>query len=234
MDKRTFIKNAALISGGLIAAPKILFSKQNNSYSIIQENGKFKLPPLPYNYNIFPDVIDEETMMIHYSKHHQGYVNKLNKALKNSSYKFDDLSELLSSDNLPDSIRNNGGGHYNHSLYWNILKPGGSMSVSFSKMIMDAFGSTEALLNELAEKGKGRFGSGWVWLCQSNDGKLFVTSTANQDNPLMHNIKEKGNPLLGIDVWEHAYYLKYQNKRGDYLKNILSIINWSEVENRMF
>nr|WP_062059482.1 superoxide dismutase [Aquimarina longa] len=194
----------------------------------------FTLPKLNYAYNAFTDTIDAMTMEIHYSKHHQGYVNKLNKALKENPVPGKTLVELLKNNNLPTGVRNNGGGHFNHSLYWDILTPNESkMSDRFKNSIVENFNSVEAFKNELASAGKKRFGSGWAWLCQDMDKKLFITSTPNQDNPLMTVADRQGHPILGIDVWEHAYYLKYQNKRGEYLNNIMSIINWEKVENKM-
>ncbi len=193
----------------------------------------FTLPAIPYGYDAFPDTIDPMTMEIHHSKHHQGYTNKLNAALSENGISGKSIAEILRMQDLPTAIRNNGGGFYNHSLYWDILTPGGGESEVLSDKVTEDFGSMEALKNELAAAGAGRFGSGWAWLCQDGDKKLFVCSTPNQDNPLMQVSECKGTPLLGIDVWEHAYYLKYQNKRGEYLQNILKIINWEKVAARM-
>jgi Fe-Mn family superoxide dismutase len=136
-------------------------------------------------------------------------------------------------DPLPAAIRNNGGGYYNHSLYWEILTPGGTMSEAFRNKIARDFGSVDAFMNELSDAGAKRFGSGWAWVIQDKDNTLRIFSTPNQDNPLMKVAEMHGTPLMGIDVWEHAYYLKYQNKRGEYLQNILKIINWEKVEARM-
>ncbi|MGB3344207.1 MAG: superoxide dismutase [Aequorivita sp.] len=193
----------------------------------------FKLPKLPYGYDAFPDTIDPLTMEIHYTKHHQGYTDKLNAALKEYNISGKTIEEILSMENLPTAIRNNGGGYYNHNLYWEILTPGGKMSNTFKTRITEDFGSEEAFLNELADAGAKRFGSGWAWLVQDNDRKLHIFSTPNQDNPLMKVAEMKGTPILGIDVWEHAYYLKYQNRRTEYLQKILKIINWNKVEDRM-
>ena len=225
MNKRSFIKNSLLVGAGTFLLPRLNFA------NLIDRNpsGNFTLPDLNYSYSALSNVIDETTMTIHHSKHHQGYINKLNKALKDKNDRTKNLKEIIRKANISDTIRNNGGGHYNHSLYWDILKPGGSeMSSSFLNSVNDNFGSKESLLNELASKGASQFGSGWVWLSKDSDGKLFVSSTANQDNPIMHHIERKGDPILGIDVWEHAYYLKYQNKRKDYLKQILTIIDWAK------
>nr|WP_303246399.1 superoxide dismutase [Aquimarina sp. TRL1] len=191
------------------------------------------MPPLVYGYDAFTDVIDAQTMEIHHSKHHQGYVNKLNKALKDTPVSGNTIEDILKNEALPIQVRNNGGGHFNHSLYWDILTPGGAMSDTLKAAIVKSFNSIEAFKEELATAGKKRFGSGWAWLCQSADKNLFITSTPNQDNPLMHVADKQGHPILGIDVWEHAYYLKYQNKRGEYLQNIINKINWTKVEDRM-
>lgn len=235
MKKRDFLKKSALVTAGIVAAPSLIASacatkmpKPTN-----QEPLFLTLPALPYSYDAFPDVIDALTMQLHYTKHHQGYVNKLNEALKQYSTQAHSLEELLRSKNLPEAIRNNGGGHFNHTLYWDILTPGGVMSPAFHTHIVNQFGSKEAFLNQLTVTAMKRFGSGWVWLCQDADKKLFITSTPNQDNSLMAGAEKPGHPLLGIDVWEHAYYLKYQNRRDDYLSKIIPIINWEKVESRM-
>lgn len=172
-------------------------------------------------------------MEIHYSKHHQGYTDKLNTALNEAAITGKTIEEILKMETLPTAIRNNGGGCYNHSLYWDILTPGGSMSDTFRNKINQDFGSKEAFMNELATAGAQRFGSVWAWVVQDADKKLHITSTANQDNPSMKSTELQGAIILGIDVWEHAYYLKYQNKRTEYLNNILKIINWEKIEARM-
>ena len=192
----------------------------------------FILPQLPYSYDALEPHIDARTMEIHHAKHHQGYVDKLNKALEGQSdLEGKSLEELLQSlDSIPESIRhavrNNGGGHYNHSFFWEILtsKKGGEPSGAFLEAIKVAFGSFELFKEEFATAAVARFGSGWAWLMFLN-GKLQITSTPNQDSPIM-----EGNlPLLGLDVWEHAYYLKYQNKRADYISAWWNVVNWDEV-----
>ena len=244
MKKRKFLKNAALLSGGTLVAPSLILSackgeeKKEDVISEAEETvsaatTSFALPEISYGYEAFPDIIDAMTMEIHHSKHHAGYTKKLNAALGELKITTPKIEDILKMDELPTAVRNNGGGYFNHTLYWDILTPGGSMSDNFKSLITDNFGSPEALTNELADAGKKRFGSGWAWLCQDADKKLFVSSTPNQDNPLMSVVDRQGNPILGIDVWEHAYYLKYQNKRGDYLKNVLTIINWDKVEGRL-
>jgi Fe-Mn family superoxide dismutase len=238
MNKRKFLKQSILISVGAYIAPSVLLSACKSA-SIKDKNirttatGMFSLPELPYGYNAFPDTIDPLTMEIHYTKHHQGYTDKLNAALKEANSSGKTIEEILSMDNLPEAIRNNGGGYFNHSLYWDILTPGGTMSNAFKAKIIEDFGSEEAFMNELSEAGAKRFGSGWAWVVQDTDKKLRIFSTPNQDNPLMKVAEMNGTPILGIDVWEHAYYLKYQNKRTEYLNKILNIINWNKVEARM-
>lgn len=191
----------------------------------------FTLPPLPYAYNALEPHIDEQTMKIHHDKHHQGYVDNLNKAIAGTDNEHKSLEELLANaGKLPAGVRNNAGGHWNHSFFWEILSAnGGSPSGSLADAIKNAFGSLDELKAKFIAAGAGRFGSGWAWLIVK-DGKLEVTSTPNQDNPLMDVADVKGTPILGADVWEHAYYLKYQNKRGDYLSAIWNIINWNKVQ----
>jgi len=172
-------------------------------------------------------------MQIHHGKHHQAYVDNLNKALTGSDGESKTLEELMANISAyPAAVRNNGGGHYNHSLFWSILGPnGGQPGGELATAINDSFGGLDGLKEKMNAAGATRFGSGWAWLIVK-DGKLEVTSTPNQDNPLMDIAEVKGTPILGIDVWEHAYYLKYQNKRPDYLAAIWNVINWSEVEKR--
>lgn len=191
------------------------------------------LPELPYAYDALEPHIDAQTMQIHHGKHHQAYVDNLNKALAGTDGEGKTLEELMANISAyPAAVRNNGGGHYNHTLFWSILGPnGGTPSGDLAAAINEAFGSLDALKEKMNAAGATRFGSGWAWLILK-DGKLDVTSTPNQDNPLMDVADVKGTPILGIDVWEHAYYLKYQNKRPDYLAAIWNVINWSEVEKR--
>ncbi|GIV44193.1 MAG: hypothetical protein KatS3mg035_1316 [Bacteroidia bacterium] len=179
--------------------------------------------------------IDEATMKIHYEKHHQGYVNNLNKALQEQDAANLSLEEILKNvSKYSDAVRNNGGGHYNHTLFWEILTPQKNTQPShhLKNAIEKQFGSLDSLKNLMTQKGLSQFGSGWVWLIVNNEKKLEVTSTPNQDNPLMDVVKVNGIPILGIDVWEHAYYLKYQNKRNEYLQNIWNVINWEEVSKK--
>jgi Fe-Mn family superoxide dismutase len=193
----------------------------------------FTLPELPYAHEALEPHIDAQTMQIHHGKHHQAYVDNLNKALAGTDGEGKSLEELMANISAyPAAVRNNGGGHYNHTLFWSILGPnGGAPSGDLATAINDAFGSLDALKEKMNTAGTTRFGSGWAWLIVK-DGKLDVTSTPNQDNPLMDVADVKGTPILGIDVWEHAYYLKYQNRRPDYLGAIWNVINWSAVEAR--
>ena len=191
------------------------------------------LSPLPYAYDALEPHIDAQTMQIHHDKHHQAYVDNLNKALAGTDGEDKTLEELMANiSSYPAAVRNNGGGHYNHTLFWNILGNNGSQPTGdLAAAINEAFGSLDALKEKMSTAGATRFGSGWAWLLVS-DGKLVVSSTPNQDNPLMDIAEVQGHPILGIDVWEHAYYLKYQNKRPDYLKAIWNVINWDAVNMR--
>ncbi len=196
---------------------------------------QFKQAPLAYSYNALEGAIDAQTMEIHYSKHGAAYTANLNKAITGTPLEKESLTAILSkiSTSSP-AVRNNAGGHYNHELFWTILTPEKNTQPSkhLAKAITETFGSLDALKEQISKAGADRFGSGWAWLSVSNDGKLFVSSTPNQDNPLMDIVENKGTPILGIDVWEHAYYLKYQNKRPDYLSTIWTVINWKEVSKR--
>ncbi|WP_377888478.1 superoxide dismutase [Alkalihalobacillus sp. R86527] len=196
---------------------------------------KFELPQLPYDFNALEPHIDEETMKIHHGKHHNAYVTKLNGALEGHENLADkSLEDLLGNlDAVPEGIRtavrNNGGGHANHTLFWQVLSPngGGEPSGNLSEAIKKKFGSFESFKDEFASAAAGRFGSGWAWLIVKG-GELEITSTPNQDTPVMEGI----TPILGLDVWEHAYYLKYQNKRPDYISAFWNVVNWDEVAKR--
>ena len=194
---------------------------------------KFELPKLNYAYDALEPNIDAKTMEIHHDKHHNGYVTKLNDAIAGTDAENKSLEELMSNmSNYSTAVRNNGGGHYNHTLFWDILGPnGGEPTGDLAAAITETFGSLDTLKEKMNAAGAGRFGSGWAWLIVK-DGKLDVCSTPNQDNPLMDDAEVKGTPILGIDVWEHAYYLKYQNKRPDYLSAIWNVINWDNVAKR--
>jgi Fe-Mn family superoxide dismutase len=191
----------------------------------------FELPALPYASDALEPNIDKQTMEIHHDKHHAAYVNNLNAALegKGDVGSIEDICKNISKH--PVAVRNNGGGHYNHSLFWTIMGPngGGNPSGDLAKAIDEAFGSFDKFKEDFSKAGATRFGSGWAWLIIGADGKLAVTSTPNQDNPLMDIAEVKGTPILGMDVWEHAYYLKYQNKRPDYIAAFFNAVNWDEV-----
>jgi superoxide dismutase len=196
---------------------------------------QFSLPQLPYAYNALEPVIDAQTMEIHHSKHHAAYVNNLNNALKGnagSELSIDDINKNISKYSM--AVRNNGGGHFNHSLFWSILSAEKNTmpNAGLRKAIEKQFTSVDSLKKLINTAASTRFGSGWAWLIVTPEYKLAVCSTPNQDNPLMDIAEVKGTPILGIDVWEHAYYLKYQNKRPDYLTAIWSVINWNEVSKR--
>jgi superoxide dismutase, Fe-Mn family len=192
----------------------------------------FTLPQLPYAPDALEPYIDAQTMQIHHGKHHQAYVDNLNKAIAGTEYENKSLEELVAAaGTISPAVRNNGGGHWNHSFFWQILAPNssaGSPAGELADAINSSFGSLDALKEKVNTAGLGRFGSGWAWII-SKGGKLEISSTPNQDNPLMDVAEVKGKPIFGVDVWEHAYYLKYQNKRADYLNAIWNVVNWKKV-----
>ena len=201
----------------------------------ITATAQFTQKALPYTYNALEPFVDAQTMEIHYSKHHAAYVKNLNAALTVTADEKLSLNEIFDKvSKLPMAVRNNAGGHYNHELFWSVLTPekNTKMSTELENAINDTFGSLDKLKEKLNAAGASRFGSGWAWLVVTKEGKLVVSSTANQDNPLMDVAEVKGTPIFGIDVWEHAYYLKYQNKRADYLAALWNVVNWTEVSNR--
>ncbi len=192
----------------------------------------FKLPELNYSYDALEPHIDAKTMEIHHSKHHNGYTTNLNNAIEGTEMQNQSIEEICKSENLTGAVRNNGGGYYNHCLFWDILSPngGGEPKDEVGEAINSSFGSFEDFKNEFAKAAATRFGSGWAWLCVKN-GALDICSTANQDNPLMLD-QCGGTPILALDVWEHAYYLNYQNRRPDYINAFFNVINWEEVNKR--
>jgi Fe-Mn family superoxide dismutase len=204
----------------------------------MNENGlnyPYELPKLNYGYEALEPYIDAQTMDIHYNKHHGAYVNNLNAAIKGTEMEKKSLMQLFQNmSQYPSAVRNNGGGHFNHTLFWSIMAPnaGGSPSGKLAEAINEAFGSFDKFKEQFENAAKTRFGSGWAWLAVDKNKKLFVSSTPNQDNPLMDVAEQKGIPILGLDVWEHAYYLKYQNRRPDYVTNFWNVVNWKEVEKR--
>lgn len=192
----------------------------------------FTLPALPYAHDALEPHIDTQTMQIHHGKHHQAYVDNLNKAIAGTEHENKSLDELLAqAGKISPAVRNNGGGHWNHTFFWEILSPqgGGLPSGKLADAIQAAFGSFDAFKEKFTNAAMTRFGSGWAWLIVK-DGKLEITSTPNQDNPLMDVAEVKGTPVLGVDVWEHAYYLKYQNRRADYLNAFWNVVNWKKAE----
>jgi len=192
----------------------------------------FELPALPYATDALEPHIDKQTMEIHHGKHHQAYVTNLNKALEGKPEAGQSIEEIVKNiSKFPAAVRNNGGGHYNHSLFWEVIGPnkGGEPTGELAAAINAAFGSFADFKTKFAEAGATRFGSGWAWLSVGADKKLVVSSTPNQDNPLMDVAEVKGTPILGMDVWEHAYYLKYQNRRPDYIAAFWNVVNWDAV-----
>jgi len=192
----------------------------------------FELPALPYAHNALEPHIDQQTMEIHHGKHHAGYTTKLNAAIEGSDLANQSIEDILANvSKHGGAVRNNGGGFYNHSLFWTVMGPngGGKPSGELASAIDEAFGSFEAFKDAFANAAATQFGSGWAWLLVDGNGKLQVSSTANQDNPLMDIAEVKGTPILGLDVWEHAYYLKYQNRRPDYIEAFFNVINWDAV-----
>ena len=190
----------------------------------------FSLPELPYAYNALEPHIDARTMEIHHGKHHAGYTNNLNAAIAGTAMNDQSIEEIIASP-ANGAVRNNGGGFYNHSLFWTIMSPngGGEPTGALAAAINDTFGGFEGFKSAFAAAAATRFGSGWAWLIKTEDGSLAVTSTPNQDNPLMDVADEQGTPILGLDVWEHAYYLNYQNRRPDYIQAFFNVINWNKV-----
>lgn len=226
MNRKSFL--GTIFSGVFIS--KFGFAK--NAPGVFAE--PFSLPALPYTYNALEPHIDALTMEIHHSRHHQAYVTNLNKAIVGTPAEGISLDEIIKNiSKYPAAVRNNGGGHWNHSFFWKILSPQKQQpSEKLLETINKNFGSLEKLQSEFNTAATSRFGSGWAWLIVQ-DGKLKICSTPNQDNPLMDIAEVKGKPVLGIDVWEHAYYLKYQNKRADYVKAFWNLVNWQEVEQLM-
>lgn len=237
MKKREFLKTTSVLSVGALMGTLGCGTKQeSNQAKAVALSTTFSLPELPYAVDALEPFIDRKTMEIHHGKHHAGYVRKLNAALERAELQVDNLGDLLAT--LTDAegqiaLRNNGGGHFNHSLFWKVMTPGGGQEPKGA--LLDAmnasFDGLEKFGEEFANAAATQFGSGWAWLCHHpTEKKLFVTSTANQDNPVMEKLVEQpGIPILGVDVWEHAYYLNYQNKRKEYIDNFMRIINWEQV-----
>jgi Fe-Mn family superoxide dismutase len=239
-NRRDFIKKSALLSVGALVGCKVVSTDSQTAAATATATspviGGFTLPTLPYSFDALEPHIDKMTMEIHHGKHHKAYVDNLNKALTELKSTADNLEEIcknISSYNT--AVRNNAGGHYNHSLFWNLMSPkgGGEPNGKILEVINTNFTSFEEFKKKFNEAGTKRFGSGWAWLVKKSDGTFEITSTPNQDNPLMDVADVKGTPIMGIDVWEHAYYLKYQNKRADYLAAWWNVVNWEEVNSRL-
>jgi len=204
-----------------------LHHSKNNLKRLIMA---FQLPSLPYSHDALEPHIDTRTMEIHHGKHHAGYTSKLNAAIAGTELEGKSIEEILSSGTLSAGIRNNGGGFYNHCMFWEVMAPnaGGNPTGDLATAIDAAFGSLDGFKEAFSNAAATRFGSGWAWLCVK-DGKLSVCSTANQDNPIMKGVACEGTPIMGIDVWEHAYYLNYQNRRPDYINAFFNVVNWEKV-----
>ena len=204
--------------------------------SVVANQGAFQMKGLNYGYNDLEPYMDGQTVETHYGKHHLGYCNKLNDAVKGTPLETMSIEEILKGMDLKNSaLRNNAGGYYNHNIFWEILAPkaGGRPTGKIAELINKDFGSFDQFKTQFTDAAKGLFGSGWVWLVYQNDGTLKITTSINQDNPLMPNAEVKGYPLMNIDVWEHAYYLKYKNERPKYIENFWQLVDWSKVEYRL-
>jgi len=244
-NRRTFIKAGALIGlGGLLPKINLLAAdnRANNLAGVLDikpVNGKYELPPLGYAFNLLEPFIDAKTMEIHYTKHHQAYINKLNEALDaNPQLKAMSLETMIRDimalpENVRNIVRNHGGGHWNHSFFWQLLKTGTQPGTKTIGMITTTWGDLNQFKTAFEKAASGLFGSGWAWVVVNRFGALEIITTPNQDNPLMSVADKRGKPILGVDVWEHAYYLKYQNKRADYLTAFWNVINWDFVENNL-
>lgn len=238
IDKREFLKLSALAVLGVVTSPLVLSASEPSFNEETFDNGQdgFKLPPLGYKTNELEPHFDAKTMEIHYMKHHVAYIANLNEQIKGTKYLGKSLEYVLAKVKPNEfGVRNNAGGHYNHSLFWRILSPLAVKNPvgNLGQAINRDFGSFEKFKEMFESEAKSRFGSGWVWLSITKKGILKVHSTANQDNPLMANIeKQVSYPLICLDVWEHSYYLKYQNKRAEYVKAFWNVVNWAEAERR--
>ncbi|MCG6188830.1 superoxide dismutase [Maribellus maritimus] len=230
MERRKFI---TVVGTAAIAAPVIGTLSSCASESKVFEGHKF--PELGYDFNALEPYIDAQTMELHYTKHHQGYFNKFMSAAEGTEMLNTPMEQIFGEiSKHPAGVRNNGGGFYNHALFWENMTPSqGELPVGLKEAIEKDFGSVESFKEQFGTAAKTQFGSGWAWLIYGEDGKLKVTATPNQDNPLMDVAETKGSPLLGIDVWEHAYYLNYQNKRADYVDNFWNVVNWDIVNTRL-
>jgi superoxide dismutase, Fe-Mn family len=231
MDKRTFLKSTALLGAGGLLLPKMSLLASAPETSSADETSAFKQNELGYAFNALEPDIDATTMEIHYTKHHATYTKNLNSLVKDNNISEKDILKILKSiSKYPVGVRNNAGGFYNHNFFWEVMAPkaGGEPAGNLAQAITNDFGSFAKFRDEFSKAAATRFGSGWAWLILQ-DKKLTVTSTANQDSPLMDVAEVKGIPVFGIDVWEHAYYLKYQNRRADYINAFWNVANWKKV-----
>lgn len=232
MERRNFIN---LVGTAAVAAPIL-----GSAFAACSSESKKKefeghvFPDLPYAFNALEPYIDAQTMELHYDKHHRGYFTKFTDAIAGTELEKMPMSAVFAKiDQQNATIRNNGGGYYNHQLFWENMSPEKtSMDNALKTAIENDFGSVESFKEQFGTAAKNHFGSGWAWLSVGADGKLFISSTPNQDNPLMNDVEKKGTPLLGLDVWEHAYYLHYQNRRAEYVDNFWNVVNWQEVGRR--
>lgn len=228
MNKRNFLRTGILAGAVALMAPGLV--AKSGWARPLADDGPFKLPALDYGFDALEPSIDAKTMEIHHDKHHQAYVTKLNAALKGTPAANLSIDEIVRNiSKYPDAVRNNGGGHFNHSFFWKIIGPkaGGKPQGPLADAINKKFGTFDAFKEQFKKAATDRFGSGWVWLNKDEKGELFISSTPNQDNPLMDLTGlQKGKPVIALDVWEHAYYLKYQNKRPDYVDAFWNVVNW--------
>ncbi|HOY16067.1 MAG TPA: superoxide dismutase [Haliscomenobacter sp.] len=241
MDKRNFLRTGLLVAAASLLKPRNVWADRalapdfdNND---LEQTGPFALAPLAFANDALEPHFDKMTMEIHHDRHHNAYVTNLNKAVAGTAFATMSIEQVLSNVTAKQpAIRNNGGGHFNHTLFWSLLSPqgGGTPTGNVANAISTKYGSFDKFKETFTAEATGRFGSGWAWLSVNSKGEIFISSTPNQDNPLMSKIvkKQAGTPVLGLDVWEHAYYLKYQNKRADYIKAFWNILNWTEVEKR--
>jgi len=240
MNKREFLKSTMVVGTATLLAPTVLGScvnkadaKKLSQLTVLSNEDGFVQPPLDYEYTALEPNIDAQTMELHYSKHHAGYTKKFNAALSEAGETSKDILDIFGRvSSLPAGVRNNGGGYFNHNLYWKFMSPdgGGKPSGKFAEALTKSFGSFEAFKEQFTAAASAVFGSGWAWLIRNEAGELQITTTPNQDNPLMDVAEIKGTPLLNIDVWEHAYYLKNQNRRADYISSFWNVVNWTFVE----
>lgn len=243
MEKRTFLKTGFFLGVAAAVAPLLDACKTKVDATVapvipppkMRRTQPFQLPPLGYETSALEPHIDKQTMEIHHGKHHAAYVNNLNDAVKGTvyaEYELEDIVSRVTTSDTDKKIRNNAGGHWNHTFFWQIMSPkgGGMPQGALATAINTSFGSFDKFKEQFSMAAKDVFGSGWAWLCVGKDKGLFISSTPNQDNPLMLQIaKQTGTPILGLDVWEHAYYLKNQNRRPDYINSFFNVINWTEV-----